>query len=192
MYEAQKYEHLFGLNGFSDDALQTHFKLYEGYVANANKLLGIFEQQRKTGGVGSSEYAELKRRFGWEFNGMRLHEYHFSAMSKDAASLDENSKIGQKLTETYGSIDTWKQDFQATGAMRGIGWAILAYDKETDKVFNIWVNEHDVGHLAGAVPLLPMDVFEHAFLIDYGTKRADYIDAFMDAVDWQTVESRLK
>lgn len=192
MYEAQKYEHLFGLNGFSDDALQTHFKLYEGYVANANKLLGIFEQQRKTGGVGSSEYAELKRRFGWEFNGMRLHEYYFSAMSKDAASLDENSKIGQKLTETYGSIDTWKQDFQATGAMRGIGWAILAYDKETDKVFNIWVNEHDVGHLAGAVPLLPMDVFEHAFLIDYGTKRADYIDAFMDAVDWQTVESRLK
>jgi Fe-Mn family superoxide dismutase len=192
MYKAQKFDHLLGLTGFSDDALNTHFTLYEGYVANANKLIDIFSEQRKSGGVGSSEFAELKRRFGWEFNGMRLHELYFGAMTKDAKPLDEESKLAKKLIEAYGSVDAWRQDFQATGAMRGIGWAILAYDKEADKVFNIWVNEHDLGHLAGAVPLLPMDVFEHAFLIDYGLKRVEYIDAFMNAVDWQVVESRMK
>jgi Fe-Mn family superoxide dismutase len=75
--------------------------------------------------------------------------------------------------------------------MRGIGWAILYYDPKGDRFFNCWVNEHDMGHLAGCKPLLVMDVFEHAFIIDYGTKRAEYIAAFMKAVDWKKVEERM-
>ena len=76
--------------------------------------------------------------------------------------------------------------------MRGIGWAILRYERETGMLFNAWANEHDVGHLAGTKILLIMDVFEHAYITDYGIKRADYIEAFMKAVDWTRVEERFQ
>jgi Fe-Mn family superoxide dismutase len=85
----------------------------------------------------------------------------------------------------------WEKDFRAMGAMRGVGWVILYYDGLSERLFNIWVNEHDGGHLAGAVPLLVIDVFEHAFMLDYGIKRADYIETFFRSIDWVTVEKRL-
>jgi len=84
----------------------------------------------------------------------------------------------------------WEKDSRAMAAMRGIGWVILYYDKQADRLFNVWINEHDVGHFSGCAPLLAIDVFEHAYLIDYGTKRADYIDAFMKVIDWKVVEKR--
>jgi Fe-Mn family superoxide dismutase len=142
--------------------------------------------------AGTPEYAEVKRRFGWEFNGMRLHELYFGNMSKGAQGLDTASALGKKIEDDFGSVDAWVKDFKATGAMRGIGWVILAYDAEGDRLFNTWINEHDLGHLATATPILIMDVFEHAFMLDYGLKRADYIDAFWNAIDWKTVEARFK
>jgi len=93
-------------------------------------------------------------------------------------------------TEQFGSYDNWLKDFKATGTMRGIGWTILYRDNETNKLFNVWVNEHDLGHLVGASPLLVLDVFEHAYTLDYGLKRADYIEAFVNAIDWNIVASR--
>lgn len=188
MYETRNFEHLLGLTGFSDLALKTHFTLYQGYVANTNTLSEKLGQTAP----GTPEYAEMKRRFGWEFNGMRLHEYYFATMSKAVKSLSENSGLAKKIERDFGSYENWEKDFRATASMRGIGWAILYHDKMADRLFNVWVNEHDVGHLAGATPLLPLDVFEHAFLIDYGTKKADYIEAFMKAVDWSVVEERFK
>ena len=101
------------------------------------------------------------------------------------------TQLMKKLEKDFGSYEAWEKDFRAVGAMRGIGWAILYWDKEADRLFNVWINEHDVGHFAGCTPILVMDVFEHAFMLDYGTKRADYIEAFMKAVDWSAVESRL-
>ena len=85
----------------------------------------------------------------------------------------------------------WEKDFRAMGAIRGIGWIVLYHDKTAGRLFNVWVNEHDVGHLAGATPLLVMDVFEHAFMLDYGLNRAGYIDAFMNAINWETIVKRL-
>ncbi|HET8575081.1 MAG TPA: Fe-Mn family superoxide dismutase, partial [Candidatus Paceibacterota bacterium] len=123
-------------------------------------------------------------------NGMRLHEYYFGGMTKDGQGIDQSSKLHGKIAEEFGSYENWEKDFRGTGAMRGIGWAVLAHDKEADRLFNVWVNEHDMGHLAGATPVLIMDVFEHAFMVDYGTKRAEYIDAFMKAIDWEVSESR--
>jgi Fe-Mn family superoxide dismutase len=92
--------------------------------------------------------------------------------------------------EDFGSLENWERDFRATGALRGIGWVILYYDSAAGRLFNVWVNEHDVGHLSGAFPILVMDVFEHAFMIDYGLKRADYIEAFFKAIDWSSVAKR--
>jgi len=191
MYEAKKYDQLIGLEGFSEVMLKNHFTLYEGYVANTNKVAGILEEQRKDGSVGLSEYAELKRRFGWEFNGMRLHELYFENLTKDFKPVNLEGRLAKKIVEQFGSYDAWELDFRATGAMRGIGWVILAYDKEGERLFNTWINEHDAGHLAGATPLLVMDVFEHAFMIDYGLKRVEYIESFWKAIDWDVVESRL-
>ena len=189
-YEPKNFDHLVGTKGFSDQLLKNHFTLYQGYVTNTNKLSDALSALLKEGKTGTPEYAEIKRRFGWEFNGMRLHEYYFGNMTKTTAELDRNSKYATKLTEDFGSYENWEKDFKATGTMRGIGWTILYYDPVAGRLFNVWVNEHDVSHLSGAVPLLIMDVFEHAFMIDYGLKRADYIEAFFKAIDWAVVAKR--
>jgi Fe-Mn family superoxide dismutase len=187
MHEPKNYEHLLGLSGFSDTLLKNHFTLYGGYVTNVNKLA----EKAGTIEMGSPEYAELKRRFGWEWNGMHLHELYFENMTKEREPLPEGSELYEKIVERFGSYENWVKDFRATGAMRGIGWVILAYQKEEGRLFKIWVNEHDVGHLAGTTPLLVMDVFEHAFTLDYGLRRADYIEAFWNAVDWSAVRGRM-
>ncbi len=188
-YQPKNYDHLLGLTGLSDTLLKNHFTLYQGYVTNTNKLAARLQELREKNEMTTPEYAELKRRFGWEFNGMRLHEFYFSNMSKEKRAIPDALK--NKLAQEFGSYENWENDFKATGAMRGIGWTILAWDKETNRLFNIWINEHDVGHLASATPLLVLDVFEHAYLLDYGLKRADYIIAFMSAVDWTVAEKRL-
>lgn len=186
-YEPKNFDHLLGTKGFSDQLLKNHFTLYQGYVTNTNKLSDALSALLKEGKTATPEYAEIKRRFGWEFNGMRLHEYYFGNMTKTSVALDKNSKFTNKIVEDFVSYENWEKDFKATGSMRGIGWTILYYDPMASKLFNVWINEHDVSHLSGAVPLLIMDVFEHAFMIDYGLKRADYIEAFFKAIDWATV-----
>ncbi len=189
-YEAKNFEHLLGAEGFSETLLKNHFTLYQGYVTNTNKLSDILGQMAKDGKTAVPEYAELKRRFGWEFNGMRLHEYYFANMKKGGNPLDPSSKLGQKINQEFGSYETWLKDFKATGTMRGIGWVVLSQDIPGQRLFNTWVNEHDLGLLAGSKPILIMDVFEHAFMIDYGLKRADYIEAYFKAADWSEAEKR--
>ncbi len=190
-YEAKDYSKLIGMEGFSETLLKNHFTLYQGYVTNTNKLMDTLASMLKEGKVGTPEYAELKRRMGWEFNGMRLHEYYFDNLGGKAAA-DKSGNLAKKLAENFGSYEDWGKDFRGTGAMRGIGWVILYQDNVSGKLFNQWINEHDVGHPAGCVPILVMDVFEHAFMIDYGLKRADYIEAFFKNINWAVVESRLK
>ena len=189
-YNAKDYNRLVGMPGFSDTLLKNHFTLYQGYVTNTNKLSDTLNQLLKEGKTGTPEYAELKRRFGWEFNGMRLHEYYFENLG-GKGSINKTGKLYQKLGESFGSYEAWEKDFKATGAMRGIGWAVLYQDIFSGNFFNFWINEHDVGHPAGGMPILIMDVFEHAFMIDYGLKRADYIESFFKNINWEEVEKRL-
>jgi Fe-Mn family superoxide dismutase len=190
-YVPKEYAGLTGTPGFSDALLKNHFTLYQGYVTNTNKVLEILEKLLKEGRAASPEYAEMKRRLGWEFNGMRLHEYYFDNLG-GTAPLAADGQLGKKLVESFGSFDAWEKDFRATGAMRGIGWTVLYLDPSDDKLINFWINEHDEGHPAGGVPILVMDVFEHAYMLDYGLKRAEYIDAFFKSIDWKAAEARLK
>jgi len=189
VYVAKDYSNLIGIEGFSETLLKNHFTLYQGYVNNTNKLQDMLSKKGKD--AMNPEYAELKRRFGFEFNGMRLHEYYFENLGGKTPP-DKSGMLNQKLTEAFGSYDNWEQDFRATGAMRGIGWAILYLDNMAGTLFNQWINEHEIGHLAGCKPVLVMDVFEHAFMTDYGLKRADYIAAFFKNINWGVVEKRLK
>ena len=190
-YEAKNFNHLIGMNGFSDQLLNNHFTLYQGYVTNTNKLVDTMMSMVRDGKANTLEFAELKRRFGWEFSGMRLHEYYFWNMTKKPSAMNKDSQLGKQIIKDFGSVENWETDFRAVGVMRGIGWVVLCYDPSGKKLFNIWINEHDAGHLAGTIPLLVMDVFEHAFMIDYGLKRADYINAFFKSIDWGVVAERL-
>ena len=190
-YTAKDYNGLIGMEGFSDTLLNNHFTLYQGYVTNTNKLLDTLAAMLREGKAGTPEYAELKRRMGFEFNGMRCHEYYFENLG-GKEPLEKSGKLGKKLAEAFGSYDDWEKDFKATAAMRGIGWTVLYQDNVTDVLVNQWINEHETGHLAGYVPLLVLDVFEHAFMIDYGLKRADYIAAAFNNINWSAVEARLK
>ncbi|MBT3816750.1 MAG: superoxide dismutase [Candidatus Magasanikbacteria bacterium] len=187
MYIKKDYAHLLGLAGFSDALLEDHFMLYAGYVKNTNTVIELLKKEEKN----TPQYNELTRRFGWEFNGMRLHEYYFENLTKDATPINTTSPLAGNLIASFGSIEAWEKDFKAVASMRGIGWVILSYDKQENRLFNTWINEHDGGHLAGATPLLVLDVFEHAFIRDYGLKKTEYLDAFMKAIDWDVIEKRL-
>ncbi len=189
-YTAKDYNALLGMSGFSDTLLKNHFTLYQGYVTNTNKVADSLDQMLKDGKAGTPEYAELKRRFGWEFNGMRLHELYFDNLGGKAA-MDKKGALSRQMETSFGSAEQWEKDFRATGAMRGIGWVVLYQDPAGKRLFNCWINEHDVSHLSGCAPLLIMDVFEHAFMIDYGLKRADYIDAYFRNINWAAAEARL-
>jgi Fe-Mn family superoxide dismutase len=188
-YQAKDYSYLIGMEGFSETLLKNHFTLYGGYVTNTNKVTEGLAALVKEGKAATPEFAEMKRRLGWEFNGMRLHEYYFENLG-GGDKLGSSSPLAAKLVEQWGSLEMWEKEFRATATMRGIGWTILYQDMITGQMLNFWVNEHDGGHPAGCKPLLVLDVFEHAFLTDYGLKRPDYIEAFFRHINWLEVEKR--
>jgi Fe-Mn family superoxide dismutase len=170
--------------------LETHFGLYRGYVAHTNQALDALSDMAASGRASSYESAEVKRRLGWEWNGMRLHELYFDNLGGgESAEVDDG--LSRLIVRCFGSRQAWEREFKAVGSMRGVGWAILYHDWPADRLLNVWIDEHDDGHLAGAAPLLVMDVFEHAFMTDYGVKRGEYIEAFFRNVRWRKVGERL-
>ncbi|HEY7041901.1 MAG TPA: Fe-Mn family superoxide dismutase [Methylomirabilota bacterium] len=176
------------LSGISDDQISQHWKLYEGYVKAANGLLeGVAAAK-----AGSPQWAELKRRLGYEVDGVVLHEYYFGNLAS-GSKLSPGSDLAGDLNEAWGSIKVWREDFAKTGGMRGVGWAILYHDPATDGLFNWWVSSHEQGHPAGFQPVIVLDVFEHAWMVDHGAGgREDYIAAFLENVNWEVVEQRHK
>ncbi|MCH9631439.1 MAG: hypothetical protein S4CHLAM37_14620 [Chlamydiia bacterium] len=192
VFKAKNYSHLLGkLKGLSDSLLEMHFTLYKGYVKNTNNLIKALEDMKQNDQERTLAFGALKRRFGWEYDGMRLHELYFGNLSK-GVSLSPKSELYKQIVEDFGSYEKWRRDFLSTGLIRGIGWVILYRDPIKGHLFNVWINEHDLGHLAGGTPLLVMDVWEHAYITEYGLDRGRYIDVFMYNIDWEVVESRYK
>ena len=178
------------LNGISDDQINDHWKLYEAYVAQSNTLKAELQQMRQNGQSNSAAYADRRRRFGFEFNGMTLHEYYFGNL-KAGTNCDENSGFSKAVAEAYGSFDAWAEDFALTGKTRGIGWAICYMDPDTGDLNNHFVQLHEEGNIAGYHPLVVMDVWEHAYMVDHQAGgRAAYIDAFLSNINWDVVEKR--
>ncbi len=186
-YTAKDYASLLGMKGFGDELLKMHFQLYQGYVKNTNLLLDTL----KTLDPSTYAFTALKRRLGWEMDGMRLHELYFDNLG-GKTPIDAKSALYKKLEADFGSFDAWKKDFVATGLTRGIGWVVLYKDPQSGRLINMWINEHDVGHLAGGAPLLVMDVFEHAYITQYGLAKQQYIDAFFQNIRWEEASARFK
>ena len=195
-YNARQFD-LSGLTGISDKTLEMHFKLYEGYVVQTNGLITKLSELNKDGhGVDEkrmAEYSELKRRLGFEYNGMVLHELYFGNLRKSGDGQPaRNSPFREVVDSSWHSYQRWEADFTSVGKMRGVGWAVCYQDPATGALTNQWIEQHESGHVAGFVPLLVMDVWEHAFILDYAPKdRPKYIEAFFSNVDWRAVESRL-
>ena len=189
---------LSGLKGISDQTLEMHFKLYEGYVKETNNLTQRITEFIKDGNVDQEEmpaYSELTRRLGFEYNGMVLHEYYFDNLQTGGGTGDpaKTSQFLKAAEATFGSYDIWKADFVGIGKMRGVGWAICNQNPANGRISNHWITLHGTGNVAGFNPILVMDVWEHAFLLDYKpAERPKYIEAFFSNINWNAVEDRLK
>jgi superoxide dismutase, Fe-Mn family len=195
-YKAKQFN-LSGLNGISDRTLEMHFKLYEGYVNETNRLTEKISVFLKDGKVDQDEmlaYSELKRRLGFEYNGMVLHEHYFGNLKRGGSvGPDKTSAFYQATEQSFGSYDIWKADFVSTGKMRGVGWAICYEDPTSGQLSNHWISLHQTGNVAGFNPVLVMDMWEHAFLLDYKpAERPKYIEAFFSNIDWEVAEGRLR
>jgi Fe-Mn family superoxide dismutase len=178
---------LHGLQGISDKTIDTHLSLYEGYVKATNALQGRIAQFLQDGNVDQEEfpaYSELTRRLGFEFNGVVLHEYYFENLTPQA--------FLQQVEKSFGTYDRWKTDFVSVGKMRGVGWAICFRNPSSGRLSNHWITLHEHGNVAGFQPVLVMDVWEHAFLLDYSpSQRGEYINAFFANVNWRVVDGRI-
>ena len=193
-YSPKKWN-LSGLVGISDNTLTVHFGLYEGYVKNTNLLNEQLDELTKNGDAAPTDpaFAEISRRKGFEYNGMVLHEYYFDNLTASPQGSPTGGSLYEAIGTSFGNFDTWKKAFTALGGLRGIGWAILYQDPTTKRLSNHWVTLHEDGNIAGYKPILVMDVWEHAYLLDYKpADRSKYIEAFLAHTDWQAAESRLK
>jgi len=196
-YKARQFN-LSRLQGISDQTLDVHFKLYEGYVKETNNLTQRITEFIQDGNVDQEEmpaYSELTRRLGFEYNGMVLHEYYFDNL-KSGGGIGDPQKSSQFLKaaeSTFGSYEIWKADFVGIGKMRGVGWAICNQNPANGRLSNHWITLHETGNVAGFSPILVLDVWEHAYLLDYKpAERPKYIEAFFSNIDWNAVEKRLK
>ena len=184
-YEAKKFTNLEKVQGLDQSLIETHLKLYQGYVKNTNLLL----EKLQTIDPSSYEYGALKRRLGWEFDGMKLHELYFEELSSNGL-VNKDLSIIKHLNKQFGSYESWKKDFISTGLMRGIGWVVLYFDEDQNLFINEWINEHDTGHLVRLNPLLILDVWEHAYISQFELDRKQYFEVFFKNLNWEIIENR--
>ncbi|MDD5304396.1 MAG: Fe-Mn family superoxide dismutase [Elusimicrobia bacterium] len=179
------------LVGIGAEQIAQHWALYEGYVKNVNLLnekIAALSGKKDFG----PEFAELKRRLGFEYDGMILHEHYFGMLKSGQKPLGEDSKLVQLMKKSFGGFDAWREEFAAIGKMRGVGWAILYLDPRVTELTNHWIGLHEEGHPAGFIPILVLDVWEHAYMVDAGASgRPLYVEAFLKNVDWPKVERML-
>lgn len=177
-----------GLTGISESQIAQHWSLYEGYVKNVDLLNEKLAALSAKGDFGP-EFAELKRHLGFEYDGMILHEHYFGVLKAGSRPLAEQETLSLAMKESFGGHAEWLAEFSAMGKMRGVGWVIVYYDPLARALTNHWIGLHDGGHPAGFLPILVMDVWEHAYMVDAGVAgRPAYIDAFLANVDWPAVE----
>ncbi len=176
------------MTGLSAKQLEAHLKLYAGYVKNVNAVAAKIDEYKKDSEANAIALSELTRRYAFEWNGMRLHEIYFAGLGGDGSIT---GPLADAIAGYYGSVDAWKAEVKAMAMMRGIGWVLLVLDRTTNTMRNVWVSDHEIGHLAGCDVLFALDVWEHAYLLDYmPAQRADYVNAVFANLNWNAAEAR--
>jgi len=181
------------LSGISAKNIEEHLKLYKGYVTNANLIINKLKEYSADAAGNSYAMSEILRRFAFEFDGMRNHEYYFASFEGGPKPLPEESSLKQDLGKQVGSFDMFIENFKTLAMTRGVGWAILYYDKQTKLFLATWVEEQHLGHLTGLSPILALDMWEHAYVYDYPTsEKKKYIEAFFANLNWEVIEENYK
>ncbi len=189
-YEIQDHLKPQNLFDISNEQVDDHWNLYKGYVNQVNKLNADLYELWTAGEGSSLMYADRRRRYGFEYNGMVLHEYYFGNLIGGENELSRG-ELHSAIEASYGTYENWKADFEAAAKSRAIGWAILYADNQTGQVTNHFIAEHGNGNVAGFTPILVLDVWEHAYMVDHKAGgRGDYIAAFMKNVNWDKAEER--
>jgi Fe-Mn family superoxide dismutase len=188
MYKAKEFT--FGeLKGLSIRSVEEHLKLYEGYVKHTNLILGTIDE---ADGIVEYELSEMQRRLAFEFGGVRNHEVYFSQLEGDAKEMSDESSLHNKIVDQWGSFESWSDSFKNLAKTRGVGWAMMYYDEEEDKLINHWVDEQHLGHLVGLKLIFALDMWEHSYVGDYWSSgKEQYIEDYFSNVNWEIVENRL-
>lgn len=179
------------LDGISEKTITEHLKLYSGYVKHANLIL----EKMKSMNPETDQYAmaETQRRFAFEFDGMRNHELYFSQFEGGSTSPDTLETLRPAIESTWGSFETWFQSFNTLAMTRGVGWAILYFDKKTNTLLQTWIEEQHIGHLTGVDIILALDMWEHSYMLDYvPSEKKKYIDSFFKNLNWNVIEKRFR
>jgi len=178
------------LKGISAKAIEEHLKLYAGYVKHANLIIEKIDEYARDSEKHAYALGEIQRRFAFEFDGMRNHEYYFASLEGGAKSVRDDSPLKKAITKEFGSWDAWLERFKAIALTRGIGWAILYYDPSTERLLNNWSDEQHLGHLTGLRWIFGIDMWEHSFVIDYlPSGKKQYVEDFIANVNWETIEN---
>jgi len=173
------------LKGLSEKSIEEHLKLYSGYVKHLNLIHEIVENPE------NPEYArrEAYRRQGFEFGGMRNHEYYFAHFEGGPSDLSPESPLYKKIEDWTGSFDKFLEIFKNLATTRGVGWAMLGYDKKTNRLIQYWVDEQHMGHLPGVSPIIALDMWEHSFVTDYQPSgKKQYVEDFFENMNWKSAE----
>lgn len=180
------------LKGLSSDQIAVHLALYEGYVKHTNLILDTIQKLRTEDADGNAFVInELRRRLGFEFDGMRMHEYYFEQFEGGAQPASDTA-LQKMASEKYGSWDGFIAHIKEVAGTRGIGWVVVYHDPKAATLHTAFVNDHELGQLAGLPILLAVDLWEHAYMVDYKpAEKKTYVEAFLENVNWGVVEGRL-
>ena len=182
------------LKGLSSKQLEVHLGLYKGYVTHVNLIADKLKAMRD-GSIENDGYvgAELRRRFAFEFDGMRMHEHYFKQIENGPADIDAGGKLAEAVSKKYGDVEGFKNHIKEVAGSRGIGWIVVYFDPQADTIHTVFAGDHELGHLAGLPILYVVDMWEHAFMVDYiPSEKAKYLEAFMQNTNWEVVEGRFK
>lgn len=179
------------MEGISKDTMENHLGLYKGYVKHVNLIREKIAAYSNDPDNNAYAIAEMQRRLGFEFGGMRNHEYYFSQFEGGAKELPDGP-LKEKIEQQWGSVSAWEKRFREIASTRGVGWAMLYHDPHTDQLVQTWVDEQHMGQLADLDIILALDMWEHSYMRDYvSSDKGKYIDAFFANLNWEVVSGRL-
>jgi Fe-Mn family superoxide dismutase len=179
------------LTGISRETIEEHIGLYNGYVKHVNLIREKIDAYGNDPENNAYAMSEMQRRLGFEFGGMRNHEYYFSQLEGGSKALPAG-KLKELIEREWGTVETWQAKFEKIAMTRGVGWAMLYHDPHTDQLVVTWVDEQHIGQLADLDIVLALDMWEHSYMRDYvPSQKKKYIDAFFQNLNWEVVNSRV-
>ncbi len=179
------------LDGISRQTIDEHIGLYNGYVKHANLIREKIAAYSSDPDNNTYAIGEMQRRYGFEFGGMRNHEYYFTQFEGGAKALPEG-KLKEMMIAQWGSVEAWTERFMKIAMTRGVGWAMLYFDKQTNQLVETWVDEQHLGQLADLDIVLALDMWEHSYMLDVPpSRKKEYVEAFFRNLNWEVVATRV-